>query len=356
MSVEAVRWALYQAPARDLSERMILVYLAERADSTGAGTYPSASTMATAAGVDVRTVRRHLQQLEARGVIRRGDKAKVARTRADRRPIVWDLAMSGTGAVDPVRGDTDVLPCSSDGVTQASYRDGPRGDTDVLPSELHGVTCTSPEPSALSKIEKQPPPGPVDAQVDQPRQAAIMVRAGGGGDLSPDTVTTLDLISEREPLGVRDRGLLAPAVGAALGRGWTPPALAAHLVADPGDPIRIRARFFLYRLDRLPESVAVCGCTACRRGVRVLQVERERRERTPPPAPVSDGRRRSAATEEALTRFRLVNPARVGPARRDGAVAGSGCPVDRSTGRSPGRHTGQLVSDRLRAVQAGRTA
>ncbi len=93
MSLAALAWALWHAETKDPTERVVLIRLGDHADPDGRGAYPSQRTLA---GLDltVRTVRRHLDALECRGLIRRGDQRLVDHIRSDRRPIVWDLDLS----------------------------------------------------------------------------------------------------------------------------------------------------------------------------------------------------------------------------------------------------------------------
>ena len=105
MSMRAMLWALYESPAESAAEAMTLLVLAERAgpsDDPWSGAYPSHATIAKAARVSERTVRRCLKDLESRGVIKRGDQSLVEKYRVDKRPVVWDL----NGAAKREREDT----------------------------------------------------------------------------------------------------------------------------------------------------------------------------------------------------------------------------------------------------------
>lgn len=150
MSTTAVSWALYDAPAGDPTARLILTHLAEHADRDGRGAYPSVPTIAEDVEVSVRTVRRHLDSLEGRGLIRRGDQQLVSHYPADRRPVVWDLNLSTrrergdkksprSGRPPQERGDSHVIPPDGNGVTPVTER----GDT----GDQNGVTPVSPKPS-----------------------------------------------------------------------------------------------------------------------------------------------------------------------------------------------------------------
>lgn len=92
MSVAAVDWALRRAPVgADASARLVLVYLADRADDEGRDAFPSIATLVEQSHLSRSTIKRILRRLEERGLISRGDQLKVAHYRIDRRPVVWDL-------------------------------------------------------------------------------------------------------------------------------------------------------------------------------------------------------------------------------------------------------------------------
>lgn len=71
MSVEAVKWALYDAPMLltpagkpDTTARFVLVVFAEHADKDGRNAYPGPARVKFATGLDVRTVERVVRRLE----------------------------------------------------------------------------------------------------------------------------------------------------------------------------------------------------------------------------------------------------------------------------------------------------
>lgn len=92
MSVAAVDWALRRAPVgADASARLVLVYLADRADDQGRDAFPSVATLVEQSRLSRSTIKRILRRLEEGGLISRGDQLKVAHYRIDRRPVVWNL-------------------------------------------------------------------------------------------------------------------------------------------------------------------------------------------------------------------------------------------------------------------------
>lgn len=138
-----MKWAMESAPVSDPTQVLLLISLAAKADDDGTRSWPSAAWLAERARCSVRSVRRHMAELEQAGVIRRGDQSSVQHLRGDRRPVVWDLAME---AESTPRGDIvaprQVTPGQS--VTplrgvNLSRRSTPRGDS----GGIHGVTAVA---------------------------------------------------------------------------------------------------------------------------------------------------------------------------------------------------------------------
>lgn len=90
MSMDPILWAMKDAPIADAEEWAILVCLAERADEDGCSSFPSQATIAKRIKMADRTVRRRLEAMESRGLIRRGDQSAAAYLK-DKAPVVWDL-------------------------------------------------------------------------------------------------------------------------------------------------------------------------------------------------------------------------------------------------------------------------
>lgn len=119
MSLKAMLWVLESAPVANHVELAILFALADRAADDGTAAWPAQSWIATRSRCSSRTVIRHLKNLEADGVIRRGDQNLVSHLRPDRRPVVWDINLRlGPDAPRTTgRGDS------------VSPREEPRGDS-----------------------------------------------------------------------------------------------------------------------------------------------------------------------------------------------------------------------------------
>lgn len=124
MSVEAIVWALDEAPDVPPSCLAVLVGLANHAHSDGRGAHPSQERLAHYARKSVRSVRNDLAELQRRGLIRRGDQRHAAFMPTDRRPVVWDLAMQRrrSDAPEPVAPGDQVQERA-----EADFRPPPQG-------------------------------------------------------------------------------------------------------------------------------------------------------------------------------------------------------------------------------------
>lgn len=122
MSVEAIAWVLNHAPVQSPVSKLVLVALANHAHPDGTASFPSVSTICRYTCLSERSVRQHLEALEASGVIRRCDQSIVAAyiKRSDRRPIGYDIMINGVHAMhlDNERG----APDAADGVQEIPER------------------------------------------------------------------------------------------------------------------------------------------------------------------------------------------------------------------------------------------
>jgi hypothetical protein len=289
VSVEAVTWALNLAPVpADAGGKpnsacaFVLVALANHADSDGTAAFPSAETLMRYTRLSERTVRTALDRLAASAVIRPCAPEIVAARirRADRRPQGWDLDLT------LIRGDlTDAglarlerqFPGLRDRVTAAARE---RAQTSVCAGvqplhpvtpepvdnsrdevqRLHLVTGTgcnghgngvqltqprgaaaAPEPSIEPSIE----PAAASARARESGPQAVDNPAGGGGAAIGEFFAAL---GPAWPLSAAQRGRLAPAVGAAFGRGWRPGNLAAFVGANAGG-VRVPHAVLAARLE-----------------------------------------------------------------------------------------------------------
>ena len=94
MSVEAVSWAINKAPVGgNVTARMILVSLADKADEYGRDAWKYTSAIADSIRKSDATVFRTLAWLEEIGVIERGDQRLVDHYPEYARPVVWNLRL-----------------------------------------------------------------------------------------------------------------------------------------------------------------------------------------------------------------------------------------------------------------------
>lgn len=119
MSSEATTWAMRQNVG-DPCRKLVLLGLANNASKTGEHAFPGVKTLAEDAECSTRSVQRHLKLLVEAGLIVEGDQRYVSHIRADRRPTVYDLAMSRGDNLTPrteLRGDTE----GGHGVTNGDF-------------------------------------------------------------------------------------------------------------------------------------------------------------------------------------------------------------------------------------------
>lgn len=139
MSLRALTWAIYEigSTLKDASAYRVLLILADNANDEGKGAYPSASTIAEETGMSLRTVRNKLNDLEAAGIITRGDQALADYLPANRRSVVWDLNLDNNRHAESAPQHTPAHTATR-GAKSAPQTDGPdvqqgcnRGATDV---------------------------------------------------------------------------------------------------------------------------------------------------------------------------------------------------------------------------------
>lgn len=251
MSIEAISWVLNDAP--DLPPNLVatLVALANHADAAGRGTAPSQKRLAHYTRKKPRTIRDDLAALETRGLIRRGDQRLVASLPADRRPIVYDLAMKRRPqppAADPHSQPQTAYAAAPNAAElvddRAAAHRRPAGDRraptlpggGLPPPAANTVNSTNMEREAVHRRrtileEEVTPPAP---------------------DELADAAGLLLELDHPWTVGRRTAAALAPLVAAALTAGWKRPDLAAHLAANP-DGIRSHTAVLRARLGDLPQ-------------------------------------------------------------------------------------------------------
>lgn len=236
--------------------KLILVGLAEHAHDDGTAAFPSRAKLATYGECSIRSVQRHLKYLRRLGFISTGDQRYVAHIRPDKRPVVYDIAISsdmrkawaGAAASEeslasPRNGRGDKLS-PRDGATssQVQRRDNlsprERGDTGVA----SGVTQLCPTNPPLNP---PPPPTPSTPSSGFEPEAA---EAEESINEAADFVASL-------PGGLTQRQTtrLATQVSKRLAAGWPSSALRKELTTDT-DNVRSLFAVYEHRLRGLADS------------------------------------------------------------------------------------------------------
>lgn len=140
MSVQAHSW-VYGTTTGSVARKAVLLVLANHAHPDGTAAYLHISTIAREAEVSERGVKRHLKELQQAGFIRPGDPNLLSHIRADKRPQIFDLAMSKARAAewaeDWARGEDDEFLDDPDEELEDTADTTERGDT-VSPGDGDG--------------------------------------------------------------------------------------------------------------------------------------------------------------------------------------------------------------------------
>jgi hypothetical protein len=160
-------WAL-DADVADPMSRVILINLANYAGEGGRGAWPSQATLERRASCSERSVRRKLLELEAAGLIRRGDQRMVAHLAGNRRPVVWDLNLSGEAWGDsvtpqestpkPVENPPETGDNPVDAGTSGGTPETVRGDTGGRQTVLDPKDPPTPKPATPAAERPAEPP------------------------------------------------------------------------------------------------------------------------------------------------------------------------------------------------------
>lgn len=146
MSLQAMTWAMDQAPVTDKAARLVLIYMADVSDKQGRHSYQSVGTLCKRSRYSEATVRRAIGKLRSSGLIREGDQSRAGHLPNGQRPVVYDLCMSLTWE-DPMDGTPSdmtgvgVVPGDGPEVTDPSHVDTPSGlrplsETDWNPPQV----------------------------------------------------------------------------------------------------------------------------------------------------------------------------------------------------------------------------
>ena len=203
MSVQALAWALEDAPNCPASLVSTLMGLANHANEDGCAAYPSVELLTEYTRKSERQVQRDLRALIDLHLIREGDQQLAAHYPPDRRPVVYDLAMTDLGAGRRRR---------------KALRDRPDGNRAAKPRQVSGVTPTSPglgTPSGVTPTSPGYGDGvtPVTERGDTSDGAGCHPRRSGVTPTSPEPSLEPSLQPSTTPPAADAPGAAIPAAG-----------------------------------------------------------------------------------------------------------------------------------------------
>jgi hypothetical protein len=181
MSVEAISWALNDAPDIPPQCMAVLIGLANHAHANGRAAYPSQERLAHYARKSVRSVQRDLDVLLGLGVIRRGDQRHTAFLPADRRPVVYDLVLALRRTV-PDALDVNAEPQSGKATEPVDNRD----DVHVAPvdrGDVHDATTRRTRPNDTTPTSYEPS---LNHKEPKTRASARVIRNGKNKWATPE--------------------------------------------------------------------------------------------------------------------------------------------------------------------------
>ncbi|MEU5950343.1 hypothetical protein ABZ793_33035 [Micromonospora sp. NPDC047465] len=136
MSLDALLWAVKDAPVADVEEHAVLTVLADQADESGCGAFLSTKTIGKRTKLHERTVQRRLDTMLERGLLGLGDQSLARYIRADRRPVVYDLlipynAFANVGRVNEARAMHGLPPLTPESRPDIAEPPAPRRRADA---------------------------------------------------------------------------------------------------------------------------------------------------------------------------------------------------------------------------------
>jgi len=243
-------WVKRDAPVQDAQELAVLYSYAEHANPDGTSCYPSIATVACDARCSISTAQRKVKALLSRGVLRYGDQELVSHFRADRRPVVYNLAMElrRTDVIhsSQVERGVNVTPRDPNGVSQQP----PRG----VKTSANGVSLVTDKASLNQKLK-------TSSLRVRPHETdpvgAGRVEEGGDSHTTPNPIHatpavvppphTDPITAQVHPIAaclkaawdltVTDTRRLLPHIQAALTKGWEAPRLTQELVTGVGGAV-----------------------------------------------------------------------------------------------------------------------
>ncbi|OXN01631.1 helix-turn-helix domain-containing protein [Bifidobacterium vansinderenii] len=160
MSVQAMSWAMDEAPTKDKAERIVLIYMADVADKYGRNSFQSAATIAKRSRYGITAVRTAIKGLKAKGLIREGDQRRIGWMPNGQRPVVYDLDLDVTWDTVEAQEPTTVEPETT------------KNDT---PPESGGVSKP-----AVGRTRKTTPPESGPLQKSDPSRKPVLTPPESG--------------------------------------------------------------------------------------------------------------------------------------------------------------------------------
>lgn len=194
MSMKALEWAMYDVPAEMAKGSLlrILLALADHADTEGRGAFPSQKRLCALTGYSRRTIQHGLHDLEASGLIVKGDQ-RLTEPYGRHRPIVWNLSMEdfrGAKTAPLKKNESEAqhtTPQNSQeaqlGAQKTAVRGAIRGAVSLRPNLYKEESYI--EPRESNARARKPIPIPADWQPSEEHRA-LADRLGVDCDIEGD--------------------------------------------------------------------------------------------------------------------------------------------------------------------------
>lgn len=136
MSINASNW-VWDLKFGNATRKLVLLRFADHAHADGTASYCGIPKVADFAECDERTVKRHIKWLVENGYMREGDQELVAHLARNKRPVVYDLAMS-----EPTRAQWEVLNAAGGNTRRESAKvAGQKGAEKRAANKAAGTTA-----------------------------------------------------------------------------------------------------------------------------------------------------------------------------------------------------------------------
>lgn len=190
MSMKALEWAMYDVPAEMAKGSLlrILLALADHADTEGRGAFPSQKRLCALTGYSRRTIQHGLHDLEASGLIVKGDQ-RLTEHYGRHRPIVWNLSMEdfrGAKTAPLKKNESEAqhtTPQNSQEAQKTAVRGAIRGAVSLRPNLYKEESYI--EPRESNARARKPIPIPADWQPSEEHRA-LADRLGVDCDIEGD--------------------------------------------------------------------------------------------------------------------------------------------------------------------------